>query len=144
MKKILSYEEMWEIVFKLCDGKGQGSLAEQYGVSRRHIAAIAKEYDVGCRSGQSSRTVQRETKHIENQIAIGLKPEISIRIKNKETGQRLPIRIKKYLLGPAEKAEIIAGMKKTPGLSALAYAQEFKRLPATIVKIAAEAGIILR
>ncbi len=62
----------------------------------------------------------------------------------KSTSYLFPLRVRKDLLGAVEKAQILAAIKATPGRAALAYAQEFKRLPATIVKIAAEAGIILR
>lgn len=54
-----------------------------------------------------------------------------------------PLKVKKTLLTADEKADIIAAMRKNPGRTAVVYAQEFKRLPATIVKIAAEAGIHL-
>lgn len=140
--KELSYEGMWEIVKKLAAGATIAPLAKKYGITTDHVRAIAQEYDVGRQCGQTSRDVQKETAWVEKQLSWGLRPEV------KQTqrfgGQKFTLRVRKDLLGPAEKAQIIAGMKKTPGLSAIAYAQEFKRLPATIVKIAAEAGITLR
>lgn len=59
-------------------------------------------------------------------------------------GHLFPLKIRKDLLGPAEKALILAALRANPNKHVQAYAQEFKRLPATIVKIAAEAGITLR
>lgn len=56
--------------------------------------------------------------------------------------QQLPLRVKKYLLGPAEKAQIIAEMRAAVRpLPVEAWAMQFHRLPATIVKIATEAGV---
>ena len=138
----MSYETMWEIVFKLASGSTQGHLARKYGVKKAHINAIAKDYDVGRRPGQSRRSVQKESLRIDTALRMGEKPDL--KINSHFAGQKFTLRVKKYLLGPEEKAQIIAGMKAAPGLSAIAYAQEFKRLPATIVKIAAEAGITLR
>lgn len=54
-----------------------------------------------------------------------------------------PLRVHKHLLGPEEKQKIIDTMRKEPKLPPEAFARMFKRLPATIVKIAAEAGIEL-
>jgi hypothetical protein len=131
LKKILSYEEMWEIVVELADGRGtQEQLAKEYSVSKSHINAIAKYYNVR-RVGGWSQQVSKKNPDLKRELT-------------RFSGGLFTLRVRKDLLGPAEKAQIIAGMKKTPGLSAVAYAQEFKRLPATIVKIAAEAGITLR
>jgi hypothetical protein len=57
---------------------------------------------------------------------------------------KMGLRVKKTLLGPAEKAQIVSAMRTSPHIrNARSYAMEFKRLPATIVKIAAEAGVYL-
>lgn len=53
----------------------------------------------------------------------------------------LPLRVRKDLLKPDEKAHIIATMKTGPLRTVNAWAWEFRRLPATILKFAAEAGI---
>lgn len=56
-----------------------------------------------------------------------------------------PLKIRKDLLGPDEKAHILAAIRaQHPQHDSFIWARLFKRLPATIVKIAAEAGITLR
>jgi hypothetical protein len=55
------------------------------------------------------------------------------------------MRTKKTLMTPAEKAHIIASMKALGyPKSVMAWVVEFKRLPATIRKLAAEAQVELR
>ena len=59
-------------------------------------------------------------------------------------GTILGLRVHKHLLGAEEKAHIVATMRTSKPMSAHAWAMTFKRLPTTILKIAAEAGIALR
>jgi hypothetical protein len=55
------------------------------------------------------------------------------------------MRAQKTLLTGEEKAHIIATMKAAPhAKDVIAWAHEFKRLPATIRKLAAEAQVPLR
>lgn len=57
------------------------------------------------------------------------------------------VKVHKHLLGPEEKARMIASMSAKVGegqYNAFIWSRIFKRLPATILKIAAEAGIKLR
>lgn len=57
----------------------------------------------------------------------------------------VPLKVRKDLLGPDEKAHILAAIRaQHPQHDSYIWARMFKRLPATIVKIAAEAGITLK
>lgn len=141
-RRNISYETMWDIVFSLADGSSQGWIARKFGVAKSYIVALAREYDVGRRRGQTRYDVQKEAVRVANQIAAGMKPEV--KVSTSIAGMRFPLRIRKDLLGPAEKAQIVASMRANPGNGIKGFSQEFKRLPATIVKIAAEAGITLR
>lgn len=51
------------------------------------------------------------------------------------------LKIRKTLLGPVERAAIVATMKASGVKSARVWAMQFKRLPATIRKIAGAEGI---
>lgn len=54
-----------------------------------------------------------------------------------------PIKAKKSLVSPEEKASILAAIASDPTKNAKFWGQQFKRLPATIVKFATEAGLKL-
>lgn len=54
-----------------------------------------------------------------------------------------PVKVHKHLMNSEEKAHILGAIKKNPTRCVESFSREFKRLPATIVKIAAEAGIEL-
>ena len=141
----MSYEDMWEIIFKLSEGYAQGGLARLYGVSKSHINAIAKEYDVGRRAGQSRRSVKRESHAIAKQLMAGETPQVTVNVRKRANSKAMfPLRIRKDLLLAEEKARIQAAIVANPERTVVVHAREFKRLPATIVKIAAEAGITLR
>ena len=58
--------------------------------------------------------------------------------------QQMSLKIRKDLMGSSEKAKIVAAMRRQLPKHAWVWAMEFKRLPATIKKIAAEAGVALR
>ena len=138
----LSYEHMWEIIFALADGYAQKTLARKYSVSKNHIAAIAKEYNVGRRQGQTRRSVQKETKLINKLVEAGTDPKVARRARGNH--RLFGFKVKRSLLTQDEKAVILAAIKAGHHEYVSGYAFEFKRLPATIRKIAEEAGIILR
>jgi hypothetical protein len=58
--------------------------------------------------------------------------------------QLIGLRVKTSLLGPEERKAIIAVMKASEPRHAKVWAMQFKRLPNTIRKIAAEENITLR
>lgn len=139
---VISYETMWDVVSKLSAGYAQKWIARVCGVNRSYVQMISREYDVGRRGGQPRHAVKAENRSITDQVSRGLRPEVPIR--TSIAGMRFPLRIRKDLLGPAEKAQIVASMRANPGTGIKGFSQEFKRLPATIVKIASEAGISLK
>lgn len=138
----LSYEHMWEIIFALADGYAQKPLARKYSVSNNHINAIAKEYNVGRRKGQNRKSVQRETKLVNRLVEAGA--DINTALRARGNTQIFAFRAKKSLMEAKEKDKILQSIRAGHHEYVSGYAQEFKRLPATIRKIAEEAGIILR
>lgn len=57
---------------------------------------------------------------------------------------KMTLRVHKHLLTPEERASIVCVMRAHSTKSARAWAAEFRRLPATIAKIADAEGIALR